>query len=64
MYTFMFIKYKHFQGDWGDPFVKNGVLFGHFVAGDERGFCSSDAKPVLLADIHTVVPWIRKVTGA
>lgn len=53
-----------FQGDWGDPFVHNGVLFGHFVAGDEKGFCSSAAEPVLLADVHSVVSWIEQVIGA
>ncbi|KAG8301543.1 hypothetical protein J6590_051616 [Homalodisca vitripennis] len=52
------------DGDWADPFVAKGVLYGMFLFFKPESECSAGALPVLIADVATGAPWIRKVTGA
>lgn len=53
-----------FQGDFGAPFVKDGVLYGVASGGLSYYFCTNEAWPVVIADVLTVVDWIQKYTGA
>lgn len=53
-----------FQGDFGIPFVKDGVLYGVALGGLSYYFCTYEAYPVVIADVFMMVDWIQKYTGA
>lgn len=52
------------QGDYGDALVKDGVLYGMFAGAASSGFCTSSAKPIILADISAVASWVQATTNA
>uniref|UniRef100_A0A1B6LIP5 Peptidase S1 domain-containing protein n=1 Tax=Graphocephala atropunctata TaxID=36148 RepID=A0A1B6LIP5_9HEMI len=52
------------DGDGGDPFVHNGVLYGAYLTMAMDDFCTEDALPAILANFVPGTSWIREVTGA